>query len=132
MTPGALVAQASLAESLLGPHRDTLRKLMHVRKCRTRKELLALNVDPAELLDFLDPPVPTQDLADARMRFTLRDVDVARTLGVTQRRWNYVKYLLLLRPAPSARAAASEERSRMAKRVSSVATLLEHATLSLA
>ena len=74
---------------MLEPHRDTLRKLMSVKRCKTRTKIFALGISPANLEDFLSPS--SIDSSISTVKVSLRDVDVAKTLGITYRRWTYVK-----------------------------------------
>ena len=42
-------ATLTLLARLLGPHKETLRKLMDVKKCKTRSQLLGLGIGKEDL-----------------------------------------------------------------------------------
>ena len=79
-----------LLERLLGSHKETIRKLMGVSNCRTRRDLRSLGVDRHDLEAMLSGHDERGNVV-----WRLRDADLARTFGVSQKRWHYVKRLLL-------------------------------------
>ena len=86
----------------LRPHTTTLTKLMRVKRCRSRHDMMRLGVSRRDLLGLLHLRPGHADAQSDDM--VLKDVDLAKALGVTSRRWSYVKRLLLDQPPPSSRA----------------------------
>ena len=91
-------------------HKETLQRLMDVRSCKNREEIMALGVTPDQLTKLIGPAnyfddgtsqVPALD--DRTYKIRLRDKELAKTLMITPKRWNYVKQLLLKPPSPSPR-----------------------------
>ena len=91
-------------------HKDTLQRLMDVRSCKNREEIMALGVTPDQLTKLIGPATCFDDytsqipaLDDKTYKIRLRDKELAKTLMITPKRWNYVKQLLLKPPSPSPR-----------------------------
>ena len=79
---------------LLLPHSEVLRKLKTLAKCRTRKQLDALNVDRAQLRALLDG-LTQIDRHGHEVLMRVRDADFAVMFGISRQRWSYVKACLL-------------------------------------
>jgi len=93
---------ADMLNSLWGRHIPTLRKLMQVKRCKTRSSLFALEIDPEFVKHLLAP----QEISHADVQYgwyQIRDADLARQLGITPKRWHYVKRILLASPTKTKR-----------------------------
>ena len=67
-----------LLQRLIGPHEETLRKLMGLAKCKTRKQLRALAVDRQGLERLLSGEDERGNVV-----WRLKDADLASTFGVS-------------------------------------------------
>jgi len=92
-------------------HLPTLRKLLELRRCRSRAQLYDLGIEAGDLARLLELRQPT-DCGHRPTGYRLRDADLAPTLGLTLARWCYCKRRLLVpqlsdhqrRAGPSARS----------------------------
>ena len=72
-----------IASRLLQPHAGLLAKLRKLSKCRTRKQVDALQVDRAQLQALL-AGVAHRDRRGQQVVCRIRDCDLAKLLGLTQ------------------------------------------------
>ena len=93
---------------LLRPHKETLRKLMRAKFCRTRKKIFELAITVDEITALLE--TKTIESRQGSTQLGIRDCDLAKTIGLSVQRWSYVKKLLLKPPAPSQREMQSKLR----------------------
>jgi len=71
-------------------HKDTLQRLMDVRSCKNREEIMALGVTPDQLTKLIGPATCFDDgtsqvpaLDDRTYQIRLRDKELAKTLMIT-------------------------------------------------
>ena len=84
----------SLATLLLKPHAAVLKKLMKLRKCRTRKDVDALEVDQKQLKSLIEG-ISYQDPSGSQQLLRITDISLANLLQLTANRWHYLKRVLL-------------------------------------
>ena len=75
-------------------HKDPFRELMHIKHCRSRRQLTALKVKPAELEALLTVSAkPAGGSCETGTIVRLADTTLAETLGLTYRRWQYLSLI---------------------------------------
>lgn len=99
---------------------------------------MELGVQPAELRALLGPALIVAHQAETSSerdcstpQLRLKDKDLAATLKLTPKRWNYVKKLLLEPPEISNRALQQQTRQSLLSRVVAPDTLSRHVGFNL-
>ena len=86
--------EENLASLVLKPHKAVLVKLLKLRKCKSRKEIDGLEVDREQLKSLLEGK-QYQDRSGQQQLLRICDSSLSDFLGLTAKRWNYLKGVLL-------------------------------------